>query len=340
LSLALVALADQVTLKNGDKITGAVVKKDGGNVVMKSAAAGNITIPWDQVLTLQTDGPITIVTRDRTIMAPITISGNDMQVQGQAIAVGDIVALRDAAEQRSYDRLLAPGWTELWTGTAGLNFGGSTGNAETRTFLVNSNAIRETRSDKTLLYFTAITSSATIDNVNRQTAKAVRGGWSYSRNLAPKIFANVFNDWEYNKFQNLDLRFVLGAGLGYHAWKSEKGTLDLIGGADYARDKFAEVPGPPLVPAFTNSRGELFYGDDFNYKLTSVTTFTQSARMFHDFRDFGAYRFNLDAAANTRITRWLSWNASVSNRYLANPPLGRKSNDFIYSTGIGVTFAR
>jgi len=44
------------------------------------------------------------------------------------------------------------------------------------------------------------------------TAQAIRGGWSQSRNIHPRMFVNLFNDWEYDKFQNLDLRFVLGGG--------------------------------------------------------------------------------------------------------------------------------
>jgi len=254
--------ADVVTLKNGDKITGAVVKKAGANLVMKTALAGTVTIAWDQVVSLTTDGPITVVTGGRTVQSPLSTSGDRVMVGGQPVGLGDITALRDAAEQRAYERLESPGWGELWAGGASLNFGGSMGNSETRTFLINANADRVTRTDKTVLYFTAINSSATINNVSTQTAQAVRGGIGYSRNLTPKMFLNIFNDWETNKFQNLDLRFVLGGGIGYHAWKSDKGFLDVVGGVDYARDKFGIFAGPPVRAGFTDNRAELYYGDD------------------------------------------------------------------------------
>jgi hypothetical protein len=38
---------------------------------------------------------------------------------------------------------------------------------------------------------------------------------------------NVFNDYEYDRFQDLDLRFVIGGGLGFHAVKTETSKLDL-----------------------------------------------------------------------------------------------------------------
>lgn len=339
-------MADVVVLKSGDRITGSIVKKDGPDLVIKSNAAGAITIPWDQVDSLTTDGPVTVVTTgDRTVQSQITTAGGRLVVGGTQVATGDIVAIRNADEQNAFERLQHPGWGQLWTGAGSLNFAGTTGNSETRSLVVNVNAARTTRTDETSLYFTAIDSSATVNNLNSQTAQAVRGGWAYKRDLRPRVFLKVFNDWEYNKFQDLDLRFVIGAGVGYHVWKSKKGFLDFSLGADYARDKFGALP--PVPPAtlgtlaLTDSRGEFFYSDTFSYKLTARTSFTQSWGMFHDFSDFGNYRLNFDAAANTQLTKWLIWTLSLSDRYLATVPVvGYKNNDFVYATGIGVTFAR
>jgi hypothetical protein len=346
---ASLAWADQITLKNGDRITGAIVKKDGANLVMKSAAVGPITIPWDQIDSITSDTLLNVVTGGKTVQSVLTSAGGGrVLVSGSPVALADITTIRDAAEQKGFDRLEHPGWGELWAGTAGLNLAGTTGNSETKSFVVNMNAARATRTDKTSIYFTAIKSSATITDstgkgVSTDTAQAVRGGVGYSRNLNPKMFVNVFNDWEYDKFQDLDLRFVFGGGVGYHAWKNSKGFLDLVGGIDYAHSKYGAIPNtdPKLAIAErTTSNAELYYGDDFGYKLNPRTSFTQSWRMFHNFTDFAAYRLNFDAGANTQITKWLSWNIGVSDRYLAQPVPGRKNNDFIYSTGIGVSFAR
>jgi len=43
---------------------------------------------------------------------------------------------------------------------------------------------------------------------------------------------------------------------------------------------------------------------------------------------------------STKLMKWLSWNVSLSHRYLSRPVAGRKTNDFLYSAGIGVAFAR
>jgi hypothetical protein len=42
------------------------------------------------------------------------------------------------------------------------------------------------------------------------------------------LYFDGFNDYESDKFQSLDLRVVLGGGLGYLAWNGENGKLGLV----------------------------------------------------------------------------------------------------------------
>jgi len=41
-------LADQIVMKNGDRITGTIVKLDGKNITVKTANLGAVTASWDQ----------------------------------------------------------------------------------------------------------------------------------------------------------------------------------------------------------------------------------------------------------------------------------------------------
>jgi hypothetical protein len=62
--------------------------------------------------------------------------------------------------------------------------------------------------------------------------------------------------------------------------------------------------------------------------------------MFNNLSDTGTYRVNGDLGLSTKIAKWLTWNLALSDRYLSNPAPGRKTNDFLYTTGLGITFAR
>jgi putative salt-induced outer membrane protein YdiY len=177
-----------------------------------------------------------------------------------------------------------------------------------------------------------IKASARIDNESKDTAEAVRGGISYGHNVSSRLFISVFNDYEYDRFQNLDLRFVIGGGLGLHAYKSERSRLDMLAGVAYNRSSFST----PLL----RESAELYWGDEYSLKLSSATTLVQSYRMFNDLTNSGMYRVNFDLGLSTKLLKRLTWNVSLSDRYLSDPAPGRKKNDFLYTTGLGITFAK
>jgi hypothetical protein len=49
---------------------------------------------------------------------------------------------------------------------------------------------------------------------------------------------------------------------------------------------------------------------------------------------------NFDVSGVTTIRKWLSWQLTISDRFLSNPVPGRKKNDAIFSTGVRVSFAK
>lgn len=336
LGLIGVLSADQVVLKNGDRVTGSIVKKDAKLITIQTDMFGLVSAPWEQVVTVVADKPLNVVLPDgKTVVATLREAEGkvELTVDGakRSVAAAEISLLRNDAEQKAHERLEHPGWLDLWAGNGSLGFAGTAGNAKTTTFTVGVNAARVTRTDKTSLYFNTIKASAVSSGRSSSTAEAVRGGLGYSRNLRPKLFANVFNDWEYDRFQNLDLRAVFGGGLGYKAIHSDRMKLDLLGGGAYNYSRFT---------TFTRKAGELYWGDDFRYTLNATTSLFQTYRMFNDLSSLGNYRINFDVGATTKISKWLTWNVSLSDRYLTNPSPGRKTNDLLYTTGLGISFAR
>jgi putative salt-induced outer membrane protein YdiY/sporulation protein YlmC with PRC-barrel domain len=331
------AWADQVLLKNGDRVTGSIVKKDGKDLKIKTDQFGAVTIPWDQIESITAEKPLTIVLKDEktyqgtlvTTDGKITVTSTRSRI---TVSPADIVTLRNDDEEKAFQRLLKPGWGELWSGTGTFGFAGTAGNSETLTYTTGLNAERVTRTDKTSLYFNAIKASALAEGKNTNTAQAVRGGISYGHNVSPRFFLRVFNDNEYDRFQGLDLRFVIGGGIGLHVIKTKRSSLDFLAGAAYSRADYSASP--------TRNSAEAYWGDEYTLKLNASTSLTQSYRMFNDLTNTGDYRINFDVGLGFKIFKWLSWNLSMSDRYVSNPAPGRKTNDFLYTTGLGITFAR
>src|SRR5690606_30619646 len=59
-SCALPALADTVWLKNGDRLTGAIKAFGGGKLVLQAPCAGEMSISWSSVATLESDQALMI----------------------------------------------------------------------------------------------------------------------------------------------------------------------------------------------------------------------------------------------------------------------------------------
>ena len=202
-----------------------------------------------------------------------------------SVALSDITTLRDDTEQAAFDRLQHPGWSELWAGTAALGLAGTAGNAEALTFTVGVNAARATNNDLTKLYFNAIKASALVNGQHSDTAQAIHAGWAYDHNVSSRLFVGMFNDYDYDKFQNLNLRFTAGGVFGYHVHKSVRSQLDVLGGFDYNRASY-------FAPNNTTSFAEVTFGDDYSLKINGNTSLTQSMRFFDSLSDSSAYRAN------------------------------------------------
>ena len=46
-------LADQITLKNGDRLTGEITTGDGKNLLLKTEFVGAVTIEWDAITAIE-----------------------------------------------------------------------------------------------------------------------------------------------------------------------------------------------------------------------------------------------------------------------------------------------
>jgi hypothetical protein len=330
------AHADTLVMKNGDRVSGVVVKKDGKTITLKTDSFGAITAAWDQVSSLQSEAPLTVVLQSgKTVQGPLSASEGQVKVaamEGPVTApVAEVAAIRDAAEERAYERLQDPGWRDLWAGAANVGLAGTQGNAKTQTFTVGLNAARATNTDKTFVTFSAINASALVNGVQSGTAQAIRAGVGYNHQVDGRLFVSAFNNYEYDKFQNLDLRFTVGGGAGFNLLKTNRRKLDLVGGGSFDRASYST----PL----TQSAAAAYWGDDYSQKLSSTTSLIQSYRMFNDLNLNHQFRFTFDVGSSTKIGKWITWNLALSDRFESQPAPGRKTNDWAYTTGFGFTFA-
>jgi putative salt-induced outer membrane protein YdiY len=348
--------ADQVTLKNGDRITGTIVKVDvkaddktKTELLIKTEFAGDVTVQWDAVTAIVAPEALHLTLKDgQTVVGSVTTVDGKFDVTttttGEVAAPKDtVVTVRNEAEQKAYDaevdRLKNPHLLDFWSGLVDTGLSLTRGNSATLSYNLAAKAVRQTAKDKITVYTTAVYATDDTTPPSRTTAHNIIGGIRGDFNLNPRVFVFGFTDFEYDEFQHLDLRNVLGGGIGYHVLKTANSTFDVFGGADFQQEYFSPNP-PTTLTNTTRKTGEIVVGEEYDVKLNGRTTFSEKASFFPNISDTGQYRFQFDATAATKLKAWLSWQVTYSDRYISNPLMGLKGNDQILSSGLRVTFGK
>ena len=348
LAIACIARADTVTLDNGDRLTGTIVKSDGKELVLMADKAGSvadktssITVPWSAVRQITSTAPLYVVTsQGTTVGGAVTTEGSDVVVTPsggppQRIPLANVTALRSQSEETAYERSLHPGLLESWQINSSLGFALARGNSKTTNLAIGFNAVRATMHDKLTAYMDSIYASSGLvvapGVTAGVTANDIRGGAMYQHDVSARAFVYGSGDFEYNELQFLDLRSIWGAGAGYHVIKRMDTTLDLFAGANYTKESYST--------GIRRNLAALTIGDLFRHQIGKNTSINETLVVYPELSHLGEYRLALDISLATKINTWLGWQSTLSDRYISDPIPGTVSNDFIFSTGLNFTFS-
>jgi putative salt-induced outer membrane protein YdiY len=334
--------ADQVVLKNGDRLTGTITKSDDKTLLIKTEFAGDVTVQWPAVQEVSSAQPLHVtLSNGKTVVGPVATTDGNLAVTTAAtgtvnVAKADVTALRSDSEQTAYDKSLRPGLTQGWSGGANVGFALTGGNSDTRSLALAFTADRKTLHDEIALYENTVYATNNAPGATPSTtANSNQAGARYSRNFTPRLFGYVGADFQTNALQDLNLRTVLGGGLGFHAIKTDKTTLDFLVGPNYTREDYSTV---------TNTFVALTLGEELSRKLGSTTLITQKLYFFPDLSNTGEYRATFNLGTVTKISKWLGWQNAFGDIYVTNPPAqpagtpGLKKNDIILTTGLNFSF--
>ena len=155
------AVADQVTLKNGDRITGTIVKSDDKTIGLHTDYAGDVTLKWDAVQSIQTNEPLHVELQSgKTEVGAVTTSDDKLEIATAAgkveAAKSDVKNLRNSAEQTGYEKPLNPGLLQGWKTGLNAGFALTGGNSETTNLSVGFIGTRQTVYDKLGLYANSV----------------------------------------------------------------------------------------------------------------------------------------------------------------------------------------
>ncbi len=334
--------ADQLTLSNGDRLSGTIVRSDTEKLVLETEYMGEVEVDWAVIEGIDSEQPLYVTDENgQVLVGSVSTSRGRLQVEtaasgAVALPMSAVTLIRSepaqAAHRAELERLRNPRLLDFWGGFFDLGLSFSRGNADTTNFTTSARVRRTTQRDKITLYMTSIYAQNSTTGDSVVTANAIRGGSRYDLQLRERMFMFGFADFEFDEFQNLDFRNVLGGGLGWNAVKSDRTTLDVFGGASLNQEFFEND--------VTRRSAEAVIGEEFVHNFSENTSFSERLTFFPNLSESGEYRLQFDAALNTRLNDWLAWQVSFSDRYLSNPPVGIQENDVLLSTGLRFTFGR
>jgi len=253
--------ADQVTLKNGDRLTGDILRSNEKVLVIKSEFAGEVTIQWAAIDAIASTQTLHVGLKDgQTIVG--TVTPNDGKVQLQTKEAGAVLTTKDAIqvirsdkEQAAYDaaieRMQHPHLGDFWSGTLDTGLSLTRGNSAILSYTLAGRAVRQTDRDKITVYTTAVYGKNDTTSPSQVIAHQITGGVRADVNFSGRMFAFGATDFNTNALQNLDLQNVVDGGIGYHLIKTKNTQFDIFGGAGYNQEFFAAytLPNPAPPPA-------------------------------------------------------------------------------------------
>ena len=233
-ALATGALADEVRLKNGDRITGKLVSMQDASLLFDTGFAGQITIQWSEVAQLITDERIKIVLTDGT-----TTEGNLQSAEAgrMRLALGSVaqpvdVALADIA---AINPPVEP--AVKLSGLANVGFLETSGNTENQRIHADAEIVARTAKNR----FTVGGAYNRAESDDEKTEDNALGYLKYDHFLTDKWYFYTNGAFETDDFKDINLRTALGAGMGYQIYESELMNLSVEAGPSWINIDYDEA---------------------------------------------------------------------------------------------------
>jgi putative salt-induced outer membrane protein len=254
-------------------------------------------------------------------------AGNPVEVSKERV-----VALRNDAEQFAYEKSQHRSLLHGWDGNLDAGFELTRGNSKTRNFRFAFGAVRKVSREELTLYAESLYSIDDVAGASPHvTANVNRGGARLDHDFTSRLFVFANTDFMSDGLQDLNLRSVVGGGVGYHLINRDNATLKLLGGANFTRENYVETQR-------NLAAGQV--GEELTLKLGKSTALLQNLAFFPDLTDSGGnYRTNFSLGTVTKIAKWLGWQTNFSDTYVTNPPAGKKKNELVFTSGLRLAFS-
>ncbi len=309
--------ADEVALKNGDRLSGTVVKYTGETLVFTTPYAKEIPIAWAEVERLTTETPYWVkLSSGEYVSARFVPRDDGVYLESETVEGPKPVALADVVTIG-----IPPG--ARWAADVKAVLNGSQGNTETFNFGAAAEAIRETDDDR--LRFGGVIARESKDK--EDTVKNTRGWGYYDYHLGAHWDLGAFVTLEYDRFKDLDLRTVVGAGPGYRFIDTKTMLFKVRAGLAYVNENFSEQSDKDYITAVA--------ADEFRWEISESQSVYQLLEVYPSLSDGSDVLLHAEVGFRQSLMKGLFIELALIDDYDNVPADGRKKNDFKYLVQLG-----
>ena len=320
LMVAIHASADEIILKNGDRITGKIIDLKKGKLAIKTEAAGKIEVAWDRVAVVTTDEPVRVKLETREVLEGTLSAGEDGRLKVQTRGAANPVEV-EFSKVTHFNEPPAD-----WHGSLDLAGRSTDGNTHTRGFIIAGNAERVTEVDRmeARVVFRYTDERRTIQERNSY------GLAKYQRYLGKQTYAYLSGEVMSDKFKDLRLGLVVSAGGGMDFIKEDALSFSGEAGIAYSDNNFRLAPDEGHVGAriATTAKAKLPFGFVFTDRFTWYT----------NFEDTADWQIRNEGGLSTSVGKGWTFRMGIITEIDNEPSIGLEEHDNTYFVGLGYRF--
>jgi len=217
------SLADEVCLKNGDRLTGQVIRMEAGKLILKTMYAGDISIVWQEVASVMTDGSVKVVLKDETALEGTTKAIEDGKMKLHTGTLEAPASFRLADVKAINPK---PIKTVKITTRTNVNITSERGNTDSDNYYFDGEFMARTKKNR----YKIGGELSKEDSEGTTTSQNWLAYGNYSHFLSKKWYLYTDTLFEHDEFKDLNLRSTLGAGAGYQVFETPLLNLSLSAG--------------------------------------------------------------------------------------------------------------
>lgn len=325
-------MADEVTFKNGDRLTGTVVQSAGGKLVLKTTVAGDVTIDLSEVQSVKSDEPIRIDLKDGSTISAESVSAStepgaiqvDTKAEDQATVSQNVEVSQIAAMNVSQE----PQWS-------GSVFVGGTmvrGNSKSTTLSARADATRKARDNQIKLSAGYLFGRDTAPDtgVTTTTTENWFASGQYNHDITARLYGYGNLRIERDRIADLDLRLIPGGGVGYRFIEGPEFNFSGEAGLAWVFESYKSGGSEDHIAA------RLAYHLD--WAINDKVKLTHDLEYLPSLEDFGDFNVIASAGVRATLTDRMFAELRIEDRYDATPAAGVSKTDLRYILGVGWNF--